>query len=150
MPSIEEIEYQLRKATDEVSGLSHALVAACDTELAHMDRTDCELRNMVINLHTEIQDLKVRLSEKDELISTQRTLLEDKKFHRSIHALKDEVSARDQLIDEINNATKMSKSCSDYMQLIDDLLDEWMNPDEEPEISGGDSVSIRVAFLELP
>ena len=148
MPSIEEIEYQLRKATDEVSGLSHALVAACDTELAHMDRTDCELRNMVINLHTEIQDLKVRLAEKDELILAQRTLLEDKKLHRSIRD-------RDRLIDKINDVTKDYRSnlrCFKNMGEIESLINQWVAkpPSEEPKISEGDSVSIRVAFLELP
>ena len=148
MSSIEEIELDLRRATDVVSGLSHALVAACDTELAHMDHTDCELRNMVINLHTEIQDLKVRLAEKDELILAQRTLLEDKKLHRSIRD-------RDRLIDKINDVTKDYRSnlrCFKNMGEIESLINEWVAkpPSEEPKISEGDSVSIHVAFLELP
>ncbi len=148
MPSIEEIEYKLRKATDEVSGLSHALVAVHGEEMDRMDQTDCELRNMVINLHTEIQDLKVRLAEKDELILAQRTLLEDKKLHRSIRD-------RDRLIDKINDVTKDYRSnlrCFKNMGEIESLINEWVAkpPSEEPKISEGDSVSIHVAFLELP
>lgn len=180
MPSIEVIKYKLREATDAVSHISHDLMV----RINDLEKSDCEFRSKVVDLHTEIQDLKVKLSayedrftqdskqisrrnlqiveyveeidgleyklsERDALIATQRSILEDKKLHRSCED-------RDRVISDINEVVKewtvnvgQFRNSLHAIQKVSDLIDEWMNLDEVDEAPDDNSVTVRVAFLEL-
>lgn len=176
MTSIDENAHNLREATDAVFNMRHDLVVEQDSkqevladrddvryQLRHcsarrsellslvkdLEKSNCEFRVMVVDLHTEIQRLKESISEKEDLITEQRAILESKKLHRSCED-------RDMLISDFNEVVKEWKDHHSVqfrnsyhaIQKVSDLIDEWVN-DERP-VEETPDVVVKVAFLELP
>jgi len=71
MISIDEIEIELREATDLVSEISSHLIAAHKANAAKAAHANNMMHETIVDMHAQIQDLKSRIKhhERDKLIS---------------------------------------------------------------------------------
>ena len=159
---------RLNKAHNKVLGK----VRARDTEIERLERSNCKFRAKIVGLHTEIQDLRDRItldgnhiarlnkvvtSHIHEVSELEAKLAEGYKKNTGLVNIalrsEKECSARDVLIDEINDVVKdWTAPIMSFKPLnkVKDLIDEYMNCSREESPEEHNQVEVKVAFLELP